>query len=490
VGVKSALDMVHTTIALPHDPYHTVMLRRFGFDVPSPVLTNYTWPHPPNKSPFEVQKETVQLLTENSRAYVLSGMGVGKTACPLWAFDYLKGLQMATKMLVVAPLSTLKFTWGREAFDIVPHLRVSIVYGTKAQRLKALKVEADIYVINHDGVGVMYEELAKRTDIDVLVVDELAVYRNSSARSKLMQKYAQTFKWVWGMTGAPAPNQPTDVWAQARIVTPNTVPKFFSRFREDLMVRVNQFKWLPKPDATVKAYNALQPSVRFALEDVTELPPYISRRIDINMGPQQTHIYNQMKDHCFALAGNQTITAANAGAAMSKLLQVSLGYVYTTQKGMVQLDNQDRINALLDIIDASEGKLLVFSAFKHALQGIQEAIEDAKVEVATVSGDTPAGQRDQIFNTFQNTEKLRVLNAHPQCLAHGITLTAADTVVWFGPITSLEIYDQANARIRRVGQTRKQQFIHLQATAVEKKLYTLLINKQNVQTALLDLFRE
>ena len=172
---------------IPHTPTSTVMLRNLGFDAPSPVLHPYKWPHPVWKPPFEVQKETVVMLTENQRAYVLSGMGVGKTACPLWAFDYLKGLGLASKMLVVAPLSTLKFTWGRECFDFVPHLKVSIVYGTKDQRLKALAEDADIYVINHDGVATVIKELEQRPDIDVLCLDELAVYRNASGRSKTMQ---------------------------------------------------------------------------------------------------------------------------------------------------------------------------------------------------------------------------------------------------------------------------------------------------------------
>ena len=475
---------------IPHTPASTVMLRNLGFDAPSAVLHHYEWPHPPWKPPFEVQKETVAMLTENQRAYVLSGMGVGKTVCPLWAFDYLKGLGMASKMLVVAPLSTLKFTWGRECFDFVPHLKVSIVYGTKDQRLKALAEDADIYVINHDGVATVIKELEKRADIDVLCLDELAVYRNASGRSKTMQKYAQTKTWVWGMTGAPTPNAPTDVWGQARIVTPSRVPPFFGRFREKLMVKINAFKWVPRKDATEQAFEVLQPSVRFALEDVTELPEYISRRIDVDLGPKQKLVYDQLKQHCFSLIAGQTITAVNAGAALNKLLQVSLGWVYANDGRVVQLDNDDRIAALLDAIDSTTGKVLVFSAFKHALAGLEAEIRGAGHDVVTVSGDTPAGKRGEIFHAFQNTTQYRVLNAHPQCLAHGLTLTTADTIIWFGPITSLEIYDQANARIRRVGQKQKQQFLHLQATPTEKKIYSLLINKQDVQGQLLEMFRD
>jgi SNF2 family DNA or RNA helicase len=112
------------------------------------------------------------------------------------------------------------------------------------------------------------------------------------------------------------------------------------------------------------------------------------------------------------------------------------------------------------------------------------------IEHAVVDGDTPATKRSEIFNLFQNTNKYRVILAHPQCLAHGITLTAADTVIWFAPVTSLEIYDQANHRIRRVGQQHKQLVLHLQSTPVEKKIYAMLRSKQKVQDKLLKLFED
>jgi SNF2 family DNA or RNA helicase len=294
------------------------------------------------------------------------------------------------------------------------------------------------------------------------------------------------------MTGAPIPNSPTDAWAQATIVTPHTVPKTFGKFRDELMLKVAQFKYVPKSDAVDRAFAALQPAVRFTLSDVTELPEAVGlnppRIIDVEMGPTQAKIYKQMADSCYAAVQSQEITAANAAACMMKLLQVAAGWVYTKDGKTVALDNAKRIEALLDAINATDRKVLVFASFKHALAGISAALTAEGIEHATISGDTSEGNRAQTFNLFQNTGKYRVLLAHPQCLAHGITLTAADTVIWFGPVTSLEIYDQANHRIRRVGQKHKQLFLHLQSTPVEKHIYTLLANKQRVQDTLLDLF--
>lgn len=477
-----------------HDLASTLMLRNLGIEVPSPVSCYYDFPCPPDKPPFDVQKWTVELLTENLRAYVLSSMGVGKTVCPLWAFDWLKKHGLVNRMIVWAPLSTLKFTWLREAFDFLPHLTCSVVHArTRQKRLDALEAPADIYIINHDGWQSVGEELLKRPDIDVCCIDELAAYRNASDRSKWMQKYANhpARKFVWGMTGAPTPHAPTDVFQQAKIVTPKTVPKYFGRFRDELMIKISEFKYVPRKEANDKAFAVLQPSVRYTLEDVTELPPYISRRIDVDLGPKQKRVYEDLRKHAQALVDGGDITAVNAGAALNKLMQVSLGWVYNSNGQVVALDNDGRIDALVDLLNAATGKVIVFSAYKHALSGIEGAIAAHCKDrhVRTVSGDTSAGKRAEIFDEFQNGDAVDTLNAHPQCMAHGITLTAADTVIWFGPILSLEIYDQANHRIRRVGQRKKQSYYHIQATPIERKLYDALVSHQNLQSELLEMFR-
>jgi SNF2 family DNA or RNA helicase len=482
-------------LVVPHAPIETFMLRKLGYDVPAPILSQYSWPHPLDQEPFEAQRKTAALFTVSNRAYALNGMGTGKTRAALWAWDYLRGNGLCGKLLVVAPLSTLSFTWAREVFATLPHRKCVVLHGTRARRLEKLAdPDAEIFLINHDGVKVLYDALMAMDDLDCVVLDELAVYRNPSAeRTKAIRKISHTkMKWVWGMTGAPIPNSPTDAWAQASIVTPHTVPKTFGRFRDELMLKVAQFKWVPKSDAVDRAFAALQPAVRFTLDDVTELPEAVGlnppRMIDVELGPNQAKIYKALADSCYAAVQSQEITAANAGACMMKLLQVAAGWVYTRDGKTVSLDNSKRIEALLDAINGTDRKVLVFASFKHALAGISEALKGEGIEHAVVSGDTSEGNRAQTFNLFQNTDKYRVLLAHPQCLAHGITLTAADTVIWFGPVTSLEIYDQANHRIRRVGQKHKQLFLHLQSTPVEKHIYTLLSNKQRVQDSLLELF--
>ena len=475
-------------IVLPLCLEETRILRNFGYDVPAPILSYYNWN---GGKPFDVQRKTCALITTHPRSYVLNGMGTGKTKCALWAFDYLRQCGLATKMLVVAPLSTLNFTWAREVFNTVPHLSCVILHGTRERRLEKLAEDFDVYVINHDGLKVIAGELKSRTDIDVMVLDELAVFRNGgSQRTKVTREVAKNIPWVWGMTGSPTPNEPTDAWAQCTIVTPHTVPKHFARFREEVMTRVSQFKWLPRPDAIERAFSAMQPSVRYTLDDILELPDVIERTMDIALGPKQAKVYQQIKQHAHAAILAKEITAVNAGAALSKLLQISTGWVYTRERDVVCLDNDHRLQALIDTIAAAERKVIVFVPFVHALNGIKERLIAEGIDCETVSGDTSRTERDRLFSLFQSTDKVRVIIAHPQCMAHGVTLTSADTIIWFAPTTSLEIFEQANARIRRVGQKHKQLVLMFQATDAERKIYSRLRSKQKVQNSLLEMFED
>jgi len=474
-------------LMVPHGLTETFLLRKLGYQIPSPILTHYDWPG--MNKPFEVQRKTCALLTMNPRAYVLNSMGTGKTKSALWAWDYLRSNQACGKLLVVAPLSTLTFVWARELFSTLPHRKYKVLHGTADKRRELLAdPDAEIYIVNHDGLKVIAADILACPDIDAMVLDELAVFRNVSDRSKITRKVADKMKWVWGMSGSPMPNKPTDVWMQCKVVTPDTVPKYFGRFREELMIKINQFKYAPKDDAVERAYAVMQPAVRYTLDDVLELPECVERTIDVELGTKQARVYKDIAEKCYAAVQNGEITAVNAGAAVSKLLQVSGGWVYTADGRTVELDNEKRIGALVDNILSADHKVLVFVPFKHALAGISEALKKENIDHEIMSGDTSANRRNEIFNLFQNTNKWKVLAAHPECLCHGVTLTVADTVIWFSPINDLEIYEQACARIRRVGQKNKQLILHLQGTAIERKTYRNLQQKQKWQDKLLDLF--
>jgi len=470
----------------PHGLRETIMLRHLGYEVPNPMLLYYDWR---GGTPFSVQRATCDLMSTAARCYVLNSMGTGKTKSALWSWDYLHGNGLCGKMLVVATLSTLNFVWAREVFATLPNRRAMVLHGTKQERLKRLAEDADIYIINHDGLRTIQSELSQRTDIDVLCLDELAVYRNhGSGLSKEMRKFAERFKIVWGLTGRPMPNEVTDVWAQAKIIRPESVPKYFRQAQELLMNRLNQFKYIPKPGAVEAAFKMLQPSVRYALDDVVELPEVVYRTIDVPLSTKQKKVYSVLAKEFKAEVDSHSITAMNAAVAMGKLLQVSGGWVYAKPAGSIALDAKPRQDVLVDLINENARKVIVMVPFRHAIEGLMEVLDSAGIEHAVVHGQIRG--RDEIFNYFQNTSKFKVLLAHPECLAHGLTLTAADTIIWYMPITSLDIYEQANARITRYGQKHRQQVLHLQSTPVEKKIYSLLRGKQKIQDSLLEMLSE
>jgi SNF2 family DNA or RNA helicase len=476
-------------IVLDHAIDETRLLRNMGVAVPAPILYQYDWA---GGTPFVIQKATAALLTTNKRAYVLNSFGTGKTKSAIWAWHFLYSAGLCGKLLVVAPLSTLTFTWAAEVFRTVPGVRVQVLHGVRDKRVQKLNdLSADIYVINHDGLATVLRELEKRPDIDCLCIDELAAYRNGTAsRTKVMKKFAATKTWVWGMTGSPTPNAPTDAWAQASVITPNTVPKYFTHFRNEVMTRLTQFKYVPRPNAIERVYQALQPAVRFTLNDVMELPELVERVQEVDLGPEQKRVYETMVKHARVAVQGGEVDAMNAGAVLNKLLQISTGYVYKRDGTVVALDNDKRIEAMTDAVMAANNKVIVFVPFKHALEGVIHALHAEGIDVQGISGDTPKGVRDHIFNAFQNTQDVRVIAAHPATMSHGLTLTAADTIIWFGPTTSLETFEQANARITRVGQKNRQLILMLQSTKVEKLIYAKLRAKQKIQNALLDMFAD
>lgn len=479
---------------VPHELRETLMLRHLGFKVPNPIDYHYDWAGAAamGKPPYAVQRATCRMMVEYPRSYVLNDMGTGKTKTALWAWDYLNKNNFAKKMLVVAPKSTLNFVWGREVFSTLPGRKVRVLHGSKAYRLEQLGLDADIYVINHDGVKTIESELLARADIDVLCIDELAVYRNNSERSKKMRKFAKKFAIVWGMTGSPMPNEPTDAWAQCMIVSPSRVPPYRSHARDMLMSKspFSQFTWIPKPDATAVAHTWMQPSCRYSLGDVVELPQVISRVVDVPLSDEQDKTYKTVARAMSAMVKDKKITAVNAGVAMGKLLQIAGGWIYTQNPEFVRVDPTPRILALADLIQSASKKVLVAIPFRHMMNGISKILSMKGIDIEHCIVNGSVNNRDEFFNAFQNTSKYKAMLVDPRCVRHGLTLTAADTLIWYLPVTSLEVYDQFNARITRIGQTEKQQVIHLQATPIERHIYKLLREHKKMQDLFLKLVEE
>ena len=457
-----------------------------GYLVPAPIASHYDWN---GDTPFQTQMTTAALLTMQKRAYVLSEMGTGKTRAVLHAINWMLKQGDITAVLVAAPLSTLSPVWDREIFQFFNHLSVGVLHGSRVQREKVLSKKHDIYVINHDGLKVIEQQLIEKTDIDCVVVDELAVFRNRQAdRWKSLNRVLNKREYVWGLTGSPTPNEPVDAWAQCKLLTPSNVPTYAKAFKRQTMRQVTQFKWVALPNANDIVYAAMQPAVRYLRDDCVELPPISYQARQVEMSDFQKQVYDGMIKKLAIMFREGEVTAANEGVLYSKLLQIASGWVYTKERRIVSLDNKSRVDGLFEILDEAEGKVIVFAEFTHAAESIFKILTKRHVSVDLVTGSVSKTKRDLIFGNFQNETEPRVIVAHPKCMAHGVNLPAANVVVWFTPTTSLETYEQANARISRPGQTRKQLIIHLTGSKVETKLYRRLQQRRSLQGALLELF--
>lgn len=475
-------------LAVEHSVQTVRLLRNLGLDAPSPALSQYQFPTSP--PPFQSQLATVDMCTVSRRGYILSEMGVGKTRAALWAYDYLRQQGLAQKLLVVAPLSTLTTVWENEIFENFPNLRAVVLYGDKKRRAKLLATEADIYVINHDGVEVLHRELWARTDIDTFIIDELASYRNSrSNRWKNLEPLVKRSQYAWGLTGSPTPNEPTDAFGQARLITPEHVGFSFKAFKDRTMRQVGPFRWVERPEATEIVHSVLQPAVRFTREQCFDLPPTTYTTLTVELAPYAQQIYKEMLDQLASEIRGNEITAANEGVKLSKLLQISAGFAYDSAGLGHYIGGIDRFKRIFEVIEGTTGKVIVFASFRYMVEMIAGVL-GKRYAVGMIHGEVPKSQRDAIFQGFQKGTSPRVIVAHPQTMAHGLTLTAGSTIIWATPTSSLEIYEQANARITRSGQKQNTHIINLTGTKAETGVYNRLRKKAALQGALLELFEE
>lgn len=479
-----------TLMALKFDINTYRMMDALGWKPPTPFAYQYQWPV--GFTPFESQRATASLLSTEQKAYVLNDMGTGKTAAVAAAADYCMHMGQVNKAIITAPLSTLHSVWRRELFNICPHRKAVVLHTTAAKRLELLANPAyDFYIINHGALHIIAEAMLHRPDINLAIIDELAEFRNQSTRQwrMLHQIVGGHYMWVWGLTGTPIPNTPTDAWAQVRLLTPQRVATTFSAFRAQTMVPLANGKWAPQQGALATVHKAMQPSVRFQRADCIDLPPITHSFRDVYLSPRASKAYHDMLTKFQHEAAEGLITAANEGVKVGKLLQISCGYVYDDNRATIELDPGSRLAITVDLIRQAEGKVLVFVPFIHAIQQVHKYIRKQGITTGLIYGKTPAARRNEIINSFQTGPDPQVIVAHSKTMAHGLNLTAANTSIWFSPVMSPNQMEQANNRTPRPGQTRNMYIIKLVATKIEKEVYRRFYQRQSMQGLLLDMFK-
>ena len=492
------LDFNGHNLAVPHNIQMVKVLRNMGIKAPSPIRHYYSWPRPARFAQvFDHQYETADFLTLHNRCFVLNEQGTSKTASALWACDYLMSLGVIKRVVIAAKLSTLEQVWLNEIFDVCMHRTALVLHADAAKRKAMLAQEVDFYIVNHDGLKILADDIVKRKDIDLIIVDEASAYRNAqTGQYKVLERVAKN-KRLWLLTGTPCPNAPTDAWALARLVDPSRVPQYFTSFKRLTMNQISTYKWVPKPGSHEIAYNAMQPAIRFKKSECLTLPPVTYTNRACGMSKEQADAYQQMKAHLVLADKAAPITAVNAADKISKLRQILCGAVKNPETGeYVVLDHGPRLSVLLELIEEASAKVLVIVPFKGIVPVLRAEIQawhdkrgdGRRTEV--VNGDVTPKERSRIFQDFRDDDALNELVCHPKVMAHGLNLTQADMVVLYAPIYSNEETLQVLDRINRPGQTRKMTIARIVGNSLEQSIYTMVQGRAVAQEDILALYKK
>lgn len=459
-----------------------------GMSAKNSILTDYNWPG--KFKPFAHQKQTAEFLTLNRKAFCFNEQGTGKTASVIWATDYLMSLGVVKRVLVICPLSIMKSAWQQDLFKFAIHRTCDVAYGEAKQRRKIINNGAEFVIINFDGVEIVKEDIMNG-GFDLIVVDEASAYKNAqTTRWKTLKEVASKVKGMWMLTGTPAAQSPVDAYGLAKLINPDNTPKFYGQFRDQVLYKVSMYRWVPKPQAQQIVHTVLQPAIRFEKNQCLDLPDVTFVERDAPLTSQQTKYYDLLKKLMTMSAGGEQVTAVNAATNINKLLQISGGAVYTDTGEVVEFDVSNRLKVIQEVIEEASHKVLVFVPFTHTIELLNAYLTKAGITCGVINGQVPVNKRHEIIDDFQKTDNTRVLIIQPQAASHGLTLTAANVVIWYAPVTSVETYLQANARINRPGQKNPMTVVHIRGSEVEARLYKMLNTNIDNHAKIIDLYRQ
>lgn len=457
-------------------------------NVPSTIKRDYKWTG--KFVPFSHQKETSSFLTLHKRGFCFNEQGTGKTASVIWAADYLMNIGEVKRVLILCPLSIMKSAWQADMFKFAMHRSCSVAYGDAKMRKKIIAAGSEFVVINFDGLAVVKDEVMEG-GFDLIVIDEANAYKNAQTnRWKILKEVAAKVKWLWMMTGTPAAQSPLDAFGLGKLINPDGTPKYYGQYRDQVMYKVSQYRWVPKPQAQDVVHKILQPAIRFEKAQCLDLPDVTYVERDAPLTAQQTKYYRILKKQMMITADGESVSAVNAATNINKLLQISGGAVYSDTREIIEFDVSNRLQVILEVIEESSHKVLVFVPFTHTIDLLQKFLEKNNITCGVINGQVSVNKRAELVKQFQEQPDPYVLIIQPQAASHGLTLTAANTVVWYAPVTSVETYLQANARINRPGQKNAMTVVHIRGSEVESKLYKMLQNNITNHEKIIDLYKQ
>lgn len=439
--------------------------------------------------PHKYQKMAIQKVIDTPRVGLFLDMGLGKTVITLTAIDQLMYWDFEIeKVLVIAPLRVAEDTWSRECqkWEHLKHIKIVKVLGKESQREKAICKKGDIYIINRENIVWLVEylkQIGKKWFFDMTVIDELSSFKSpKSQRFKALKKYIMLSKRVVGLTGTPAPNGFMDLWSQLYLIDGGErLGKTLTYYREKYFMP-NQRNATTIFNYTVKkgAENAIKQQISdicmsMQANDWLDLPQRMDLLQAVQFSELERKRYEKFEKDSYLQFLNEEITANSAAALTNKLLQYCNGAVYTQDGGRVEV-NRKKLERLEEIVDTANGQpILCFYNFRFDCDSIIKKFPFAvKLE----------GEND-IKNW--NDGNIPLLLVHPKSAGHGLNLQqGGNIIVWFGLNWSLELYQQANARLHRQGQQKTVIIHHLIVeNSIEQRVFQSLQKKENVQEGLL-----
>ena len=437
--------------------------------------------------PHDYQAYATNFILEHPISAVFLDMGLGKSVITLSAiFDLCLDYFSVRKVLVIAPLRVARDTWPTEIqkWDHLNGLSYSVAVGNEAERKAALQQRVFLYIINRENVQWLVEESGLPFDYDMVVIDELSSFKSYQAkRFRSLLKVRPSIKRMVGLTGTPSSNGLMDLWAQFRLLDMGQrLGRFITHYRNNFFQpdkRNSQvvFSYKPLPGAEDAIYRQISDiTISMKAIDHLVMPECVMNEVKVALSENEKKAYDTMKAEMVLSLGDEEIDAGNAASLANKLSQMANGAVYGEDRHYIELHNR-KLDVLEDLIEAANGKpVLVAYWFKHDLERIQKRFTVREISTSNDIADWNAG-------------KIPVAVIHPASAGHGLNLQAGgSTMIWFGLTWSLELYQQANARLWRQGQTADTVVIHhiIATNTIDERIMSALRKKEKTQSALID----
>lgn len=468
---------------------------------------------------FSVPK-TFLVMRRNGCVFITGN--TGKTMSALWGAEYLLQEGFIRRVLIVCPKSCMHDVWANALFECLPHRSSIILHGDRNKRLDNLAKDTEFCIINHDGITALSKEVVKGksskmvceellNQFDLIIYDEADVLCNHRTKLyKAFESLIQPETWLWLMTGTPTPNQYADAWGLLKLVVREVVYRnqrinSWTKFRELVMYRINQYKWGNRYGSKDILFELMQPAIRFTKAqcfDAKEVKPEYRTS---EMTAEQKKAYWQMQKDGKVHRGEDdpAVVAKNAAIKLAKLLQISMGAVKDEYDQKVSFDSKYRLNTLREVLheagvkpydapnEEASKKSIVFMPYKYTMEDVHTHLTEKGYRCTIVNGDVGEAQRRQRFKGFKGVgaESLyEVLIAHPEVTAHGLDLTVAESIIWYAPCYGNRLYAQGNERIQGAVQKGDPVIFEIVCTKLEKERFETLKKGSLTQAELLSMY--